>query len=650
MADAVNRSFEAIPPTRSLTAEQVVRILGAIQEINAEGSLDGQLALIAKCTTELAGCERCSVFLVDPEKRELWSKVAIGLTDQEIRFPVGRGIAGSVAETGTLENILDAYADPRFNPDVDRQTGFRTRNMLVVPVKNRQQEVVGVLQLINKREGGFTGTDEALLTVFGAQVAIAIQNVQRLEELRATDLQLKAAFLASEQKEEQRREARGRTRLVALSLGAVVIIVAGFFGLRAAGVSIPFLAPQATVGEGQVEGLGGAVSGPADEGAPITNTHTVARESLSAKIVQTGYAEPATTRAVVSGVMGTAVEVMVREGQRVVKGQPLLRLEEREARTRLHTANANLLRAQAQLQSLQNWNRGPEITQAKRSVQLASIALEEGRGRYEVTRRLFDRGIASRDELESAERAYERLKLELQSADENVRAVQDRASETEQAIARAQIKNAEAEVEEINRLVTLTMIVAPIDGVVMLPEGAEGRRLRLPEPGDQVQGGIPVMLLGDMGYLRVRLALDEVDVDKVRVGQRAQARVDAFPGYTVEGRVEFVSPVARIVEKVPFFDTIVSLSRVPSELRDRVRLGMSATIEIVTADRTDVIAIPVQAVIRQGGETVVDLVGRSQGEDKPPVRQRTAVKLGVSTAKMVEVLEGLEEGNEIALP
>lgn len=81
-------SLESVAPSRSLTPQRVVRILEAIQEINAEGSLDGQLALIAKTTTELAGCERSSVFLVDAEKHELWSKVAIGLTDQEIRMPL----------------------------------------------------------------------------------------------------------------------------------------------------------------------------------------------------------------------------------------------------------------------------------------------------------------------------------------------------------------------------------------------------------------------------------------------------------------------------------------------------------------------------------------------------------------------------------
>ena len=181
-------------PLGGLTAEQVIRILEGVREINAEGSLDAQLALIARITTELAECERCSVFLMDAEKRELWSKVATGLSDQEIRVPLGRGIAGTVAETNTLANIADAYADPRFNPEVDRQTGFRTRNLLVVPVTNRQREVVGVLQLLNKRDGKFSTADEALLTVFAAQVAIAIQNVQRLEEFRATDHQLKQAI------------------------------------------------------------------------------------------------------------------------------------------------------------------------------------------------------------------------------------------------------------------------------------------------------------------------------------------------------------------------------------------------------------------------------------------------------------------------
>jgi RND family efflux transporter MFP subunit len=626
--------------SRSLTAQQVIGILQAIQEISAEGTLEAQLARIAKTTTDLAGCERCSVFLLDAEKGELWSKVAMGLTDQEVRVRVGRGIAGTVAETGTLENIPDAYADPRFNQEVDRSTGFTTRNMLVVPVKNRQRDTIGVLQLINKKEGAFSGTDETVLTVFAAQVATAIQNVQRLEEFRATDLQLKQAFLSAEQKAQERSETRGRLRILKLGVAICLLIVAAFLGLRAAEIPIPFLSaelPEQAGGGGQV----------AEEAPAIGQTHTVGRETLSAKIVQTGNAEPAGTRAVVPPSSGNVAEVFVHEGQRVTKGQPLVRLDDRELRNRLHMAMANLLRAQTQLQTLLDWARSPEYAQARRAVQLASMAVEEGRGRVEVTRRLFERGIASRDEMESAERSYERLQLELQSAEENTKTIQARANETEQTILRAQIKNAQVEVDEINRLIAAMTIPAPFDGLVMLPEAGEGRRGRLPDAGDQVQAGVPLLLLGDVSLLRVRLQLDEVDVDKVKIGQRAQARMDAFPGFQLGGRVEFVSPVAKIVEKVAYFDTVVALTTLPAEIRARVRLGMSAAIEIVTADRQNVVAIPVQAVIREAGETFVDLVDSGQGGAKG---MRIPVKLGVSTTKMVEVLDGLQEGDQIVLP
>lgn len=626
--------------SRSLTAEQVIGILQAIQEISAEGTLEAQLARIAKTTTDLAGCERCSVFLLDAEKKELWSKVAMGLTDQEVRVHVGRGIAGTVAETGILENIPDAYADPRFNQEVDRSTGFRTRNLLVVPVKDRKRETIGVLQLINKKEGHFSGTDETVLTVFAAQVATAIQNVQRLEEFRATDLQLKQAFLSAEQKAQEQSETRGRRRILKLGIAVCLLVAAAFFGLRAAEIPIPFLTaepPQQPQGSDQ----------PAEAGPAVGQTHTVARETLSAKIVQTGNAEPATTRAVVPPAPGTVAEVRVHEGQRVTKGQPLVRLDDRELRNRLHSATANLLRAQTQLQTLLDWARSPEFAQARRAVQLASMGAEEGRGRVEVTRRLFERGIASRDEMESAERTFDRARLELQAAEENVKAIQSRANETEQKILQAQISNAQVEVDEINRLISLMTIPAPFDGLVMLPEGGEGRRGRLPEVGDQVQVGAPLLVLGDVSLLRVRLQLDEVDVDKVKVGQRAQARMDAFPGYQLGGRVEFVSPVAKIVEKVAYFDAIVALTTLPAEIRARVRLGMSAAIEIVTADRQDVVAIPVQAVTREAGETFVDLVDASQGS---PRVVRIPVKLGVSTTKMVEVLEGVQEGDQIVLP
>ena len=626
----------------NLTAQQVIGILEAIQQINTEASLDGQLARIATVTSDLARCERCTVFLLDPERHELCSRVATGLTDQEVRVPVGRGVAGAVAETGALENIPDAYADPRFHRDVDTQTGFRTRNLLVVPITSRQGQTLGVLQLINKVEGRFTGADEALLTVFAAQVATAIQNVQRLEEFRATDAHLKQAFRAAEAQALQRSEVRRRRRAVVVGLVAVLLLAAGILGLHRAHIPIPFLASLlARPAQPEAEAPGVA---PAGDSVPV------GRDSLVAKIVQTGNAEPAVTRAVVAPANGTVVEVLAREGQRVNRDEPLLRLDDRELRTRLQTANANLLRAKGQLQTLVDWARSPEFAQARRSVQLANLAMEENRGRLEVARRLFDHGIASRDEVDSATRTQERLQLELQAAEEGLRAVQGRATEAEQAVLQAQIRSAQAEVDEASRLLAATSLTAPFAGLVMLPEGPEGRRLHLPEPGDQVQPGLPLMLLGDVRQLRVRALLDEVDVDKVRQGQKAVARLDAFPDVPLEGQVVFISPVARIVDKVPFFEIVVGLAPLPPAIRDRVRLGMSATVEIATVNRPNVLTVPIQAVIRDGTATYVERIVRPARPGQAPGRERIRITLGAATTNLVEVVEGLQEGDEIALP
>src|SRR5688572_11507942 len=126
--------------------------------------LDELLATIISKTAEVLDAERATLFLYDPERHELWSKTADHLEIREIRFPVGAGIAGSVARTRTVENIPDAYDDPRFNRAFDRQTGYRTRSVLSMPLIGSDDELVGVIQVLNKRgQAQFDSEDESLL-------------------------------------------------------------------------------------------------------------------------------------------------------------------------------------------------------------------------------------------------------------------------------------------------------------------------------------------------------------------------------------------------------------------------------------------------------------------------------------------------------
>ncbi|MBK8482255.1 MAG: GAF domain-containing sensor histidine kinase [Proteobacteria bacterium] len=154
--------------------------LRAIQEIaRAIGStleLDPLLHLIVATTTALMEAERSTLYLVDADAGQLWTRVVEGGDLREIRLVLGEGIAGWVAKTGVVVNIPDAYADERFSPAVDRRSGYHTRSILCVPLRDQQGATIGVIQVLNKRRGVFDREDEELLLALGAQAALALEN------------------------------------------------------------------------------------------------------------------------------------------------------------------------------------------------------------------------------------------------------------------------------------------------------------------------------------------------------------------------------------------------------------------------------------------------------------------------------------------
>jgi adenylate cyclase len=161
--------------------------LDLMATISSDLNIETLLAKIIEGTTALLEAERGTLFLHDARANELWSLVAEGAGTREIRIPSNAGIAGWAFTSGEVVNIPDAYADPRFNQAVDRATGFRTRNILAMPVVNKTARIVGVVQVLNKAGGPFTLDDERRLRSFVAQVVAALENAQLFEEV----LQLK---------------------------------------------------------------------------------------------------------------------------------------------------------------------------------------------------------------------------------------------------------------------------------------------------------------------------------------------------------------------------------------------------------------------------------------------------------------------------
>ena len=162
--------------------QKLTSVLDVAKAMTSERNLDQLLDLILREAAKVVEADRCSLFIRDREKNELWSKVAQG-AQSEIRVPMGIGIAGSVAETGQAINLQDAYADQRFRRAFDALHSYRTSTILCVPMRDASGEVTGVLQALNKQGGTFDAEDEELLTALGGQAAVAIESAMLHKEI-----------------------------------------------------------------------------------------------------------------------------------------------------------------------------------------------------------------------------------------------------------------------------------------------------------------------------------------------------------------------------------------------------------------------------------------------------------------------------------
>lgn len=155
------------------------KVLEVSRAMVATEELDSLLELVVECSMDLLDAERATVFLYDEAHNQLISRIAA--EEKEIHAPADRGIAGETISGGATIIVPDVYGDERFNPDVDRATGFRTRNILSVPLRSYAGSIVGVLQVLNKRKGGFGDCDVLLAETLAAQAGVAIQRARLID-------------------------------------------------------------------------------------------------------------------------------------------------------------------------------------------------------------------------------------------------------------------------------------------------------------------------------------------------------------------------------------------------------------------------------------------------------------------------------------
>jgi HlyD family secretion protein len=367
-----------------------------------------------------------------------------------------------------------------------------------------------------------------------------------------------------------------------------------------------------------------------DEKKSEIRTATAELADVQVRVSEVGSVEPLVKVDVKSVLSGKVVELLVREGDKVRRGQVLARVEP-------------------------DVNQARDLSQVKNAVEEAEIALSEARATHERNRGLFDQGLLSQQADLETETRYRQAKANYEAALEKYEIVQE--SGVPIALANA------ATAQRLN-------VTSPMDGLVIR---------RDVELGDTVMSGVSsfnagtiLMTVADVDTMIIKSGINEVDIGKIRLEQPVRITLDAYPKVKFAGVIERIAPAARLEEKVKVFEVEIAIDRQGTELRT----GMTANIDVVGEKREGVLTVPVEAIFKKDETDVVYVkkaeepqkeakeggllssVLASDGDDEEELDEKDLwrrsfdlreVETGLASIEKVEILAGLDEGAEVAV-
>ena len=340
----------------------------------------------------------------------------------------------------------------------------------------------------------------------------------------------------------------------------------------------------------------------------------IGREDLQSKVSANGKIQAVTKADISANIMGQVTRLAVKEGDRVTKGQFLMEIDPRSARANADAMQANLQATQSDLTS-------------------AIANLTQAKSDYERAKANRDAGIISAADFDRAKTTFE-------------------TAQATQETARRRADQAKANVNQSHVGLGFSTISAPMDGVVT------ARRIELGEtavPGIQNQAGTVLLTISDMSRVEAEMEVDEASIPTVKLAQKAQVRIDAYPNQTFDGEVTEVggSPILKAsVNEAIKFKVKVWIKDPPLTIKP----GLSAQADIYTGSRDQALAIPIQSLVTReikpkAGETLKPGAPRDEEGvwllDKEGKTQFVPVKTGLMGDLNVEVLDGLKGGETV---
>jgi HlyD family secretion protein len=350
---------------------------------------------------------------------------------------------------------------------------------------------------------------------------------------------------------------------------------------------------------------------------------------------------------VTSPFSGTVAERLVSYGEAVVKGQPLLRMDAGEVQVKLREATMTFIKAEENLKQIESWESGNEVSRARRSLVKTRMALDAQRQTVTEVQTLLKKGIVPQSEYDNAEKQLESMQMDLDSAQEEMTSILAKGGPNARRVAELELANARRRKDELERQAAGAVVVSPVSGTVIVAEGEGGKEkgTKQVERGVSSTEGEVLLSIGDTEGLSAAVKVDEMEVVKVHQGQEAIISGEAFPEVRLAGKVASVSTQAAAgVERSskPTFEVVVTVDRLSPSEREKVRLGMTAKIEIGVSERPEALMVPIAAVRLRGEERLVQVKDRATGEVRT-----VAVRTGITTPDGVEILQGLAPGDEV---
>jgi HlyD family secretion protein len=394
-------------------------------------------------------------------------------------------------------------------------------------------------------------------------------------------------------------------------------------------------------------------------------TAKIVRQDLATVVSGTGQIKPKTFANLGATAMGRVTHLYVKEGDHVKKGQLVATVENVQQQAQVSGQQATIDAARTDISSYIAAEKTSEA-----NVQHAEADLEQKKLDYERAQGLFKAGIMAKQDFDAKKAAYD---TDVASVAQAVAQLNQAKANTDSA--RGHMHTAEANLRVNQNALDLTKAVAPFDGIVTNEPVREGETV---VEGIQNTEGSTFMTLADMSVITAEVKVDETDIVNVKIGQPAEVSIDALPGKTFKGHVTLVGDQALLrstgvatsqsttgTEEAKDFKVVVTID----EASDELRPGLSTTAKITTAHKPNVLALPIQALtvytppppVNNGN---VQAASVSNAAKTPPVqgvyviekdahgKQRAKfvpVKTGITGSTDIEVLTGLNEGQEIVI-